>query len=173
MANKNAEKPMFIAGMGESPEDTENGANMAEQYREAGEQAEKENEETLKQRGEDAKSRPVVALGTGEAIAMGVRAGDSPTEGKRAEGWEFVSEDVTKVAKVAGDIAEVGAESNEKVEEARREATRVQGEAIKEAGLGAFDGGPTIAHEADPTTTQKADGQDSQTKGPSLRKTGK
>lgn len=155
MATK-ANQPQFIAGMGEAPEDTENGANMAKKYREAGEQAAKENEEAEEARRQDAKSRPVVALGTGEAIAMGVRAGESPTDGDRAEGWEFVSEDVTRVAKVAGDIAEVRAEGREKVEEAEREAQAAQAEAIAEAELGAYDDGPTVAFEADPRETDKS-----------------
>lgn len=133
MANKKAAEPLFVAGMGEAPEDTENGANMAEQYREAAENAQRENEEAAEQRRQDEKSRPVVALGTAEAIAMGVRAGESPTEGERPEGWEFVSEDVATTAKLVGKVAEVRAEGREQAEAAEREAQAALAEAEAEA----------------------------------------
>lgn len=156
MATKNAETT-FIAGMGEAPQDRENGANMAQQYREAGEAAEKENAEREDQLRAEAAARPRVALGTGEAIAMGVRAGESPTEGDRPEGWEFVSEDVAKVAKVAGQIAEVRAEGDAEVEAAQAKADAAVADAVAEAELGAYDDGPTVAYEADPTKTDKSD----------------
>jgi hypothetical protein len=133
MAKNSNQEPLFVAGMGESPADRENGADMAKRYAEATKQAEKENEERLEAERLTLATRPVVALGTAEAIALGVGAGESPTDGPRPEGWEFVSEDVRKVNKIAGDIAEVRAEGAMAVEEATREADAKAAAAVAEA----------------------------------------
>jgi len=96
-------------------------ANMQRDYDAAREEQEKRNAEAAEAAFEDAKTKPRVALGTAEAIALGVGNGDSPTEGDRPEGWETVAGDVRTTSALAGELAEVDAGAEEALRKAEAE----------------------------------------------------
>lgn len=119
--------------VGMTEEEMESNANMAEDYENARLEQEKANEEAAAKAAEDAKTRPRVALGTAEAIALGVGNGDSPTEGERPEGWEMVAGDVRTTSALAGDLAEVDAGAEEALRKAEAERATMVAEAQTKA----------------------------------------
>ncbi len=94
---------------------------MSARYEQNRIDAEAENAELEAGKAEEAKNTPLVALGTAEAIALGVANGESPTPGERPEGWEAVAEDVKETSETAGENAETEEEIRVATAEAEAE----------------------------------------------------